>query len=102
MDTSGCFAAGAPSYRAVFPELPRAAGSCAQSGVLGTAVGRDRDAAGAPRAGVALAVRAEPACGRLLSVDFQSLHLGGFSFSGATEPDTPPLRFISPGAGGGG
>ena len=48
--TSAPSAAARPSYRAVFPELPRAAGSCAASGVLGTAVGVLGYAAGAPGA----------------------------------------------------
>jgi sulfur-carrier protein adenylyltransferase/sulfurtransferase len=91
----GVFCGGAPSYRAVFPELPRAAGSCAQSGVLGTAVG----VIGTLQAHLTLALllQFEPSpLGRLLSVDFQTLHVGGFSFSGATEPCGAPLRFIGP------
>ncbi len=91
----GVFCAGAPSYRAVFPELPRAAGSCAHSGVLGTAVG----VMGTLQAHLTLALllRLEPSpLGRLLSVDFNSLRVGGFCFSGATEPYGTPLRFIAP------
>jgi molybdopterin/thiamine biosynthesis adenylyltransferase len=91
----GVFCGGAPSYRAVFPELPRAAGSCAQSGVLGTAVG----VIGTLQAHLTLALllQFEPSpLGRLLSVDFHSLHVGGFSFSGASEPCVAPLRFIGP------
>src|SRR5580693_8135402 len=34
----GAFCGGAPSYRAVFPDMPSAAGTCASAGVLGTAV----------------------------------------------------------------
>jgi sulfur-carrier protein adenylyltransferase/sulfurtransferase len=92
----GVFCAGAPSYRALFPEMPRAAGSCAQSGVLGTAVG----VMGALQAHLTLAQLLDwqpPVAGRLVSVDFRTLHVGGFSFAAAAEPTQPPLAFIAPG-----
>lgn len=91
---AGAFCGGAPSYRAVFPELPRQAGSCAESGVLGTAVG----VMGTLQAHLTLALLLglePPVLGRLINVDFRTLHLGGFSFLGATEPDNP-LAFIAP------
>ena len=91
----GAFCGGAPSYRAVFPEMPRAAGSCAASGVLGTAVG----VMGALQGHLALALLLEwqpPVLGRLISVDFRSLHLGGFSFRNAPEPEESPIAFIAP------
>jgi len=91
----GAFCGGAPSYRAVFPELPRNAGSCSESGVLGTAVG----VMGTLQAHFALALLLEwqpSVAGRLLSVDFRTLHLGGFSFSGATEPLEQAIPFIAP------
>jgi molybdopterin/thiamine biosynthesis adenylyltransferase/rhodanese-related sulfurtransferase len=90
----GAFCGGAPSYRAVFPELPRQAGSCAESGVLGTAVG----VIGTLQAHLTLALLLglePPVLGRLLSVDFRTLHIGGFSFLGAAEP-VNPLEFITP------
>jgi molybdopterin/thiamine biosynthesis adenylyltransferase/rhodanese-related sulfurtransferase len=96
----GVFCGGAPSYRAVFPELPRTAGSCADSGVLGTAVG----VMGTLQAHLALAVLLNwqpPVAGRLLSVDFRTLHLGGFSFGGAAEPRGQPIPFIAPAEVGG-
>ena len=91
----GAFCGGAPSYRAVFPEMPRAAGNCAESGVLGTAVG----VIGTLQAHLALALLLElqpTVLGRLISVDFRSLHVGGFSFTGATEPSGATLAFIAP------
>ncbi len=91
----GVFCGGAPSYRAVFPEMPRAAGSCAEAGVLGTAVG----VMGTLQAHLALAVllKWQPTpLGRLISVDFRTLHLGGFSFTGAHEPAGTALAFIAP------
>jgi molybdopterin/thiamine biosynthesis adenylyltransferase/rhodanese-related sulfurtransferase len=91
----GVFCGGAPSYRAVFPEMPRAAGSCAQAGVLGTAVGM----IGTLQAHLALAVLLDwqpPVVGRLISMDFRTLQVGGFSFSTAAEPVNAPLAFIAP------
>ena len=91
---AGAFCGGAPSYRAVFPELPRQAGSCAEFGVLGTAVG----VVGTLQAHLTVAVLLglePPVLGRLISVDFRTLHVGGFSFLGAAEPANP-LAFIAP------
>ena len=90
----GAFCGRAPSYRAVFPELPRQAGSCAGSGVLGTAVG----VIGTLQAHLALALllELEPSVlGRLIHVDFRTLHMGGFSFLRAAEP-ADALTFIAP------
>jgi sulfur-carrier protein adenylyltransferase/sulfurtransferase len=90
----GAFCGGAPSYRAVFPEMPRQAGSCAQAGVLGTAVA----VMGSLEAHFALAllIGLEPSVlGQLVSVDFRTLRLGGFCFAGAPEPAEPMMRFIS-------
>jgi rhodanese-related sulfurtransferase len=91
----GAFCGGGPSYRAVFPDMPRTVGSCAEGGVLGTAVG----VIGTLQAHftLALLLKVEPAVlGRLVSVDFQTLHFGGFSFAGATEPVGSALTFIAP------
>jgi sulfur-carrier protein adenylyltransferase/sulfurtransferase len=89
------FCGGAPSYRAVFPEMPPQAGSCAQSGVLGTAVG----VMGTLQAHLTLAILLEltpTVLGQLVSVDFRTLRFSGFSFAAAREPTAPALRFIAP------
>jgi molybdopterin/thiamine biosynthesis adenylyltransferase/rhodanese-related sulfurtransferase len=91
----GAFCGGAPSYRAVFPEMPGQAGSCAQSGVLGTAVG----VMGTLQAHIVLALLLglqPPVLGRLITVDFRTLRFGGFSFAAAHEPSGAALSFISP------
>jgi molybdopterin/thiamine biosynthesis adenylyltransferase/rhodanese-related sulfurtransferase len=90
----GAFCGGAPSYRAVFPEMPAQAGSCAQSGVLGTAVG----VMGTLQAHIVLALLLglQPsALGQLVTVDFHTLRFGGFSFAAAQEPSAAALPFIS-------
>jgi len=91
----GVFCGGAPSYRAVFPEMPRAAGSCAEAGVLGTAVG----VIGTLQAHLVLALLLDwqpTVRGRLFSIDFRTMHMGGFSFAAAREPEGQPLAFIAP------
>lgn len=92
----GAFCGGGPSYRAVFPELPRAAGSCAASGVLGTAVG----VLGTLQAHLVLGLLLDwqpPVLSRLMSLDLRTLHVGDFSFASAAEPAGPLLAFITPG-----
>jgi molybdopterin/thiamine biosynthesis adenylyltransferase/rhodanese-related sulfurtransferase len=91
----GGFCGGAPSYRAVFPEMPRQAGSCAQAGVLGSAVG----VMGTLQAHMTLAILLKltpTVLGQLVSIDFRTLRFGGFSFASAAEPAGPALRFIGP------
>jgi sulfur-carrier protein adenylyltransferase/sulfurtransferase len=92
----GAFCGGGPSYRAVFPEMPRQAGTCAQAGVLGTAVG----VMGTLQAHMVLSVVLElrpTVLSQIISVDFHGLQFGGFRFADAQEPDAATtLRFIAP------
>lgn len=90
----GAFCGGAPSYRAVFPEMPRQAGSCATAGVLGTAVG----VMGTLQAQMVLSFLLgldPPVLGQLVTVDFRTLRFGGFSFSDAREPTGTAVPFIA-------
>jgi sulfur-carrier protein adenylyltransferase/sulfurtransferase len=90
----GAFCGGAPSYRAVFPEMPRQAGSCATAGVLGTAVG----VMGTLQAHMVLSwlLDLQPGVlGQLVTVDFRTLRFGGFSFAGAGEPTGAAIPFIA-------
>lgn len=90
---AGVFCGAAPSYRAVFPELPERAGSCALNGVLGSAVG----VLGTLQAQLALSLLlgvSPSVAGRLVTVQLRELRFGGFSFLGASEPSSSWSRFI--------
>lgn len=81
----GAFCGGGPSYRAVFPEMPRQAGSCAEAGVLGTVVGVSGGLEAHMALSLLLGLDPSP-LGRMVTIDFRTLRMGGFSFAAAPEP----------------
>lgn len=89
----GGFCAAAPSLRAVFPDLPRSAATCATAGVLGPVVAT----MGAVQAQMALAVLlglTPSPLGRMMVWDAANWRMSGFRFDAAPEPDIP-ARFIA-------
>lgn len=94
----GGFCGGAPSYRAVFPALPRVAANCNTAGVMGPAVAT----LGGMQAQMALSVLlglAPSPLGCVINCDFINWHFNAFRFDAAEEPgqavpfiDAPLLR----------
>ena len=88
---AGGFCGGGPSLRAVFPDLPAQAATCATAGVMGPAVGM----IGALQAQLALKalLNHQPSPrGQLFIFRLQDLQVSTFRFDGAEEPeDTLPF-----------
>ncbi|MFV0244868.1 MAG: ThiF family adenylyltransferase [Qingshengfaniella sp.] len=83
----GGFCGGAPSYRAVFPDLPPSLSNCAETGVMGPAVA----ALAALQAQMVLAVLLghDPSpLGQMIQMDLAYWRFSGFRFDGAPEPGT--------------
>ncbi|WP_069300475.1 HesA/MoeB/ThiF family protein [Neptunicoccus sediminis] len=89
----GGFCGTAPSLRAVFPDLPDRAATCATAGVMGPVVGMIGAAQAQMALGVMIGQMPSP-LGQVISFDMQRFHSGGFRFDTAPEPDAE-LTFIA-------
>ena len=90
----GGFCGGAPSYRAVFPDLPPAPGTCATAGVMGPAVAT----LGALQAQMVLAVllgHAPSPLGKLLRFDLTEWRVTTILLTAAPEPARPSPAILS-------
>lgn len=90
----GGFCHTAPSLRAVFPDLPERAQSCATAGVMGPVVGL----IGAAQAQMALAQligRTPSPLGQMMQFDMGGYRSASFRFDGTPEPEAD-LAFIAP------
>lgn len=90
----GGFCGGAPGYRALFPDLPAVAQSCASAGVIGPAVATLGALQAQMVLSVLLALDPSP-LGQLLRLDLKSWRISGFRFDAAEAPQTPGPRILA-------
>ena len=91
---AGAFCGGAPSLRAVFPELPERSVNCSTAGVSGPVVGL----LGCCQAQMAMSLLLDldpSPLGRLLRFDGRALRFSEFDFSAADEPADEGFAFTT-------
>lgn len=91
----GGFCGGAPSYRAVFPDLPGQAQNCATAGVMGPVVAM----LGTMQAQMVLSVLLghDPSpLGQVMTVDMAGWRVSSFTFDAAPEPERAFPIVIAP------
>ena len=93
---AGGFCGGAPSLRAIFPDLPQSMGNCAEDGVLGPVVGLLGSLQAHMVMAVLMGLMPSP-LGQMVTCDAGAMRFGGFRFDGAPEPEWQP-EFIAPDA----
>ena len=91
----GGFCGGAPSLRALFPDLPASAQTCATGGVMGPAVATLGALQAQMVLGVVLDQQPSP-LGRAITLDLESWHVSGFRFDHAPEPQSALPAVIAP------
>jgi len=90
----GGFCASAPSLRAVFPDLPNHAASCATAGVLGPVVGVIGSLQVQMALSVLLGTNPSP-LGQIIQFDATDFRTSSFRFDTAPEPVDTPFQFIA-------
>lgn len=90
----GGFCGGAPSLRAVFPDLPETDANCASAGVLGPVVGMFGTLQAQMALAVLIGLQPSP-LGLLIRHDMAGFRITSFRFDQAPEPASPPHRFIA-------